>query len=95
MTEIGCYAFSHCTGLYSASVLGPVKSMEHTFYRCNALESVTLGVGIKKFDSAFDGCAALKTINVPAKKAEYYKKRLHEKLHGLIVELSAEKKAKK
>lgn len=41
---------------------------------------------------AFKGCTALKTINVPAKKADYYKKRLPEELHHLIVELPAEKK---
>jgi hypothetical protein len=34
----------------------------------------------------------VKVINVPAKKADYYKKRLPEELHGFIVELSAEKK---
>ena len=33
--------------------------------------------------------------NVPAKKGDYYKKRLPEELHRLIVELPAEKKAKK
>ena len=63
---------------------------------------MTLGVGIKKLIiidddeeyCAFDDCTALKTINVPAKKADYYKKRLPESLHGLIVELPAEKKAK-
>ena len=30
---------------------------------------------------------SLKVINVPAKMAKYYKKRLPEKLHPLIVEL--------
>lgn len=44
---------------------------------------------------AFGKCSALKTINVPAKKADYYKSRLPEELHSLIVELPAEKKAKK
>ena len=62
---------------------------------------MTLGAGIRKLFAdvedwcAFDGCTSLKTINVPAKKADYYKKRLPEKLHSLIVELPAEKKAKK
>jgi hypothetical protein len=37
----------------------------------------------------------VKVINVPAKKADYYKKRLPEKLHSIIVELPAEKKTKK
>jgi hypothetical protein len=57
------------------------------------LETVTLGAGIKKIEAdVFNGCTALKTINVPAKKADYYKKRLPESLHNLIVELPAEKK---
>ena len=104
VTKIGKWAFYGCTGLTTASVLGPVKLMYRTFRDCTALESVTLGVGIKKlliYDidyeeecCAFDDCTALKTINVPAKKADYYKKRLPESLHGLIVELPAEKKAK-
>ena len=78
--------------------MGPVKLMEATFSGCTALECVTLGVGIKKLSGeegeAFYDCTALKTINVPAKKTDYYKKRLPESLHGLIVELPAEKKAK-
>lgn len=43
-------------------------------------------------ERAFDGCIALNTIFVPAKKADYYKECLPEKLHGIIVELPAEKK---
>ena len=86
--------------------MGPVKLMEATFSGCTALECVTLGVGIKKLSGeegeAFYDCTALKTINVPAKKADYYKKRLTveefrlpEELHSLIVEMPVEKKAKK
>ena len=95
VTEIGENAFKDCTGLKSVFVLGPVKFMDNTFCRCTALESITLGVGIKKTQDAFDNCEALKVINVPAKKGEYYKKRLPKELHGLIVELPAEKKTKK
>ena len=78
--------------------------MKGTFEDCTALECVTLGVGIKKIimtddedkeeACAFGNCSALKTINVPAKKADYYKNRLPEEMHGLIVELPARKKAK-
>ena len=106
--SIDCFqfrAFSGCAGLTTASVLGPVKLMNGTFEGCTALECVTLGVGIKKIimtddddkeeARAFGNCSALKTINVPAKKADYYKSRLPEELHSLIVELPAEKKAKK
>jgi hypothetical protein len=54
---------------------------------------VTLGAGIKKIDERnFDD--SVKVINVPAKKADYYKKRLPEKLHGIIVELPGEKAKK-
>ncbi len=45
-------------------------------------------------DCVFDKCDSLKTIYVPTKKAAYYEKRLEDKTH-LIVELPAEKKAKK
>ena len=41
-------------------------------------------------DTSFDECKALTTIYVPAKKSDYYKQRLPEKLHSLIVELQPE-----
>ena len=63
------------------------------FYNCTSLKTIVLGSGIKKIDAdAFNGCTAIERINVPAKKADYYKKRLPESLHSLIVELPAEKK---
>lgn len=37
----------------------------------------------------------LKAINVPAKKGAYYKKRLPEEVHHLVVEMEPVKKAKK
>jgi hypothetical protein len=92
--EIERCAFWCCTNMKSASVLGAVKEMDSTFTGCSSLETVTLGAGIKKMEDVFE-CESLKTINVPAKKADYYKKRLPEELHSLIVELPAEKKAKK
>ena len=46
-------------------------------------------------ESAFDGATQLQAIYVPAKKTDYYKQRLPEKLHSLIVELEPVKKAKK
>ena len=73
--------------------MGPVAKIEDNAF-CTALKTIELPVGIKKIGKdAFKGCTALKTINVPAKKADYYKKRLPEELHHLIVELPAEKKA--
>ena len=83
-------AFLECQGLKEVTVLSPVKKL--VLKDNNALETLTLGTGINKLEI---NAASLKTINVPDKKADYYKKRLPEELHGLIVELPAEKKAKK
>jgi hypothetical protein len=66
------------------------------FAECSNLRSVTLPAGIKKIhNSNFSGCDNLNTINVPAKKADYYKQRLPEELHQFIVEMEPVKKAKK
>ena len=46
-------------------------------------------------ESAFDKATQLQAIYVPAKKTDYYKQRLPEKHHSLIVELEPVKKAKK
>jgi hypothetical protein len=57
---------------------------------------VTLAAGINKIeDWAFHNYSKLSRINVPAKKADYYKKRLPENLHHLIVEMEPKKKTKK
>ena len=65
------------------------------FGGCTSLTTVTLPVGVKKISyNAFRKCSALSTIYVPAKKTDYYKKRLPEELHDTIVELAPEKKAK-
>ena len=59
------------------------------------MKEMTLPVGVKKiYKGAFDNCKALERIYVPAKKTDYYKSRLPEELHSLIVELQPEKKAK-
>ena len=78
------------TKLKSAMILTPLKKL--VLKDCSALETLTLCAGINKLD--VNG-TSLKVINVPAKKTDYYKKRLPEELHKLIVELPAEKKAKK
>ena len=89
--------FEGCSYLKSVVIMGAADVIvDNAFRDCTALETVELPAGIKKIGKkAFNGCTALKAINVPAKKADYYKKRLPEELHGLIVELPAEKKAKK
>ena len=104
VTTLGDRAFANCANLKSASVLGPVKALTETFSSCKALETVTFGAGIKKIERAFPYDSGslydakenyyLKTVNVPAKKANYYKSRLPEKLHGIIVELPVEKAKK-
>ena len=89
--------FRDCTGLKSVEIQAKWKSIDYTIFgNCTSLETVTFTGGVSKIDEdAFKGCSSLRTINVPAKKADYYKKRLPEELHSLIVELPVEKKAKK
>jgi hypothetical protein len=89
-------AFRGCTALKSVTIFSSILG-EQCFAGCTALETVTLGVGIKSFDDdSFEGCTAIKTVYVPAKKADYYKKRLPGlRLRDLIVELPVEKKSKK
>jgi hypothetical protein len=83
--KLGENAFAHCEDLKSISILCPI-TVKRIIYS-NNVETVTLGAGIKKIDEGiFDD--ALKVIVVPAKKTEYYKKRLSEKYHALIVEQS-------
>ena len=66
------------------------------FAGCESLETLILGTGINKFEEdAFWACNAIKTIYVPAKKTDYYIKRLPNNLHPFIVELEPVKKAKK
>ena len=66
-----------------------------TFIGCTSLTTVTLPAGVKKIAyDVFYECSALATIYVPAKKTDYYMKRLPEELHDTIVELAPEKKAK-
>ena len=91
---MGKRIFYECAALKTVSILGAVSKLDKGLFEdCTSLETITLGAGIKKIEAdAFDGCTGLKTINVPAKKANYYKSRLPEKLHGIIVELPAEKK---
>ena len=97
--EIEWWVFTGCSSLKSVVIQGPLKKIEGMF-RTNdgnplSVETVTLPVGINNIDwKAFKNCPTLKAINVPAKKGDYYRKRLPEELHGLIVELPAEKKSK-
>ena len=80
------------TALTEVTIPEKITELGMTFANCKSLTTVTLPKTVKKMDNTFDGCTSLKTINVPAKKSDYYKKRLPEELHSLIVELPAEKK---
>ena len=60
-----------------------------------ALTTVTLPKAVKKMPDAFLDCTGIATINVPAKRIDYYKKRLPEELHQFIVEMAPVKTAKK
>jgi hypothetical protein len=96
ITTIPWAAFSS-TGLTEVIIHDQITELKgRAFFGCEALTTITLPKAVKKIDErTFEGCTSLKTINVPAKRTDYYKKRLPENLHGLIVELPAEKKAKK
>ena len=97
--------FSGCKALTNIVIPKAVKTIDpFAFANCAALESVTFCGSVKEIDkTAFmdhTGIGvkpnkALKVINVPAKKGDYYKSLLPEALHKFVVELPAEKKAKK
>lgn len=91
---IGESAFVDCVGLTTIEIPEGVATIsEYAFQDCTGLTEVILQAGIKKIDEyAFDGCRNLACIKVPAKKADYYKKRLPEGLHSLIVEMEPVKK---
>ena len=94
---IGGRAFAGCSSMQSIVIPKGVKEIEEFAFRgCAALTTVTLPIGVNNFDEGvFTRCEALTTIYVPAKKTDYYKQRLPEKLHSLIVELQPENMAKK
>ena len=91
--KLGELPFISCEDLKHLTILCPITVKYIFSNNSSSLDSVTLGAGIKKIDERnFDD--SVKVINVPAKKTDYYKKRLPEKLHGIIVELPVEKAKK-
>lgn len=97
VTEIGEKTFFGCTSLTSIVIPDSVTEIgNYAFRGCTGLKSIVIGNSVTEIGNwSFDRCTGLKTINVPTKKADYYKKRLPEELHHLIVELPEEKNAKK
>ena len=97
VTKIGDYAFSDCCALTSVVIPSYVTEIgDHAFFGCTGLtngeiHSPEIEFGIRVLCE----CENLKSIKVPAKKADYYKKRLPEELHDLIVEMEPKKKTKK
>ena len=97
VTSIKAYAFSGCSGLTSIEIPTSVTEIgDHAFFGCTGLtngeiHSPEIEFGIRVLCE----CENLKSIKVPAKKADYYKKRLPEELHDLIVEMEPKKKTKK
>jgi hypothetical protein len=96
VTKIEYYAFCGCTSLESIVIPKGVKEIKgYAFSHCTSLTTLTLPIGVNKIeDIFFFDFSQLVAINVPAKKADYYKKRLPEELHDKIVELAPEKKTK-
>ena len=89
--------FFNCEKLKTATVKGKLEDYRANcvfpFMNCPALETLTFLDCVRYIkEESCNGCKSLKTIYVPAKKGDYYKKRFTEELHPLIVELEAKKK---
>ena len=97
VTEIGDFAFFGCTGLTSVVIPSSVTEIgDHAFFGCTGLTNAEIHSPEIEFGiRVLCECENLKSIKVPAKKADYYKKRLPEELHDLIVEMEPKKKTKK
>ena len=97
VAEIGRCAFSNCCALTSIEIPTSVTEIgDFAFFGCTGLtngeiHSPEIEFGIRVLCE----CENLKSIKVPDKKADYYKKRLPEELHDLIVEMEPKKKTKK
>ena len=87
-------AFAGCERFSNVIIPKGVINISHRAYiGCTNLRSVTLPIGVKIIgEDVFKKCDSLETIFVPAKKTEYYKKRLPSELWDKIVELDNSKK---
>lgn len=94
LKKIERLAFAGCERFSNVIIPKGVINISHRAYiGCTNLRSVTLPIGIKIIgEDVFKKCDSLETIFVPAKKTEYYKKRLPSELWDKIVELDNSKK---
>lgn len=67
VTEIGDYAFMHCTGLTSVIITDYVTDIgDDAFDGCYGLTSVTIGTSVTSIHSyAFAGCSGLTSVTIP------------------------------
>ena len=90
--------FRRCKSLESIIIPASVTEIGWiAFEDCTSLKEITLPAGLKIRKDSFEGCKSINTIYVPAKKTDYYKKRLPESMHSAIVEMAppSSKPAKK
>ena len=86
VVEIRDRAFRNNENLESVIILGPLKHLSKlTFDNCKGLKKIHLPIGVKKISATFDDCD-LREISVPFENVEYYKSKLPDNLHKLIVE---------
>lgn len=88
VNQISKAMYRGCTGLTRIEIpAGTTEIGDCAFYGCTNLKEVILPVGVKKIgEKVFEDCTSLESIKVPAKKGDYYRKRLPETLHHLIAE---------
>ena len=62
VTSIDAYAFSYCSGLFSATITDSVTSIgKHSFESCYCLSSIIIPSGVTSIgDSAFNYCSGIK-----------------------------------
>ena len=67
VTQIGNYAFQHCTSLTSITIPNSVTSIGYyAFYSCASLKGITIPDGVTSIGKAvFRDCTSLTTITIP------------------------------
>ena len=86
VVDIKDYAFRNNDNLKEVAIWAPLEHLSNlAFDNCNGIELLCFSSGIKKISATFEDCN-LREISVPFGKVKYYKRRLPEDLHKLIVE---------